>query len=99
MMMAVIYLALLIMAVVALAHFGIREAEINQLKSEHKIAIFHPSQTCILFAKHVEGDAANKPVSDLHSSGLCGYVLWGLISITIVTFVWNVVLAAIGPKM
>ena len=102
MMMAVIYLGLLIVAVVALAHFGIREAEINRLKSEHKLAVLHPRQTCILFAKHLEDDVSNKYIIDLHSSGLCGFVLWGLISITIVAFVWlvyNVVLAAIGPKM
>ena len=105
MTMAAVYLVLLIMAVVALANFGIREAEINRLKSQNKLAVHHPEQTCILFAKHIDDpddQYSNKIITELHSSALCGYVLWGLISITIVAFVWliyNVVLAAIGPKM
>ena len=109
MTMAVVYLVLLITAVVALAHFGLREAEINRVNSQDKLrlGVIHPSQTCILFAKHADADdpdfdLPNDFILDLHSSALCGYVLWGLISVTIVAFVWlvySIVLAAIGSKM
>ena len=52
MTMAAVYLVPLIMAVVALANFGISETKINQLKSQNKLDVYHPEQTCILFAKH-----------------------------------------------
>ena len=81
-MMAIVYVTLAIMAVVALGGFGIKQAEIARR------ACCDPSKTCILFAKlkHVDG----KAVIDFNSPGVCGYVLWGLISITIVAVVWLV---------
>ena len=94
MTMAVIYLMLLIVAVVALASFEIKESEIRRLSID-------TSQTCILFAPH-EDEYGYRFISALKPPGLCVFVLWGLISITIVALVWliyNVVLAAIGPKM
>ena len=102
MTMAVVYLVLLVGAVVALANFGIRQAEINQMKDKFYFQ-YHPQKTCILFAEHTDDvSQSNRFITALHSTALCGYVLWGLISVTIVAFVWlvyNVVLAAIGPKM
>ena len=99
MTMAVIYLMLLIVAAVALASFEIKESELRRLKDS--LLIIDTSQTCILFAPHFDGMSA-RLVSALKPPGLCVFVLWGLISIAIVALVWlvyNVVLAAIGPKM
>ena len=103
MMMAVIYLMLLIVAVVVLASFEIKESEIRRLKDSLLLPAGDrgSTQTCILFAPHLEV-AGHKGITALKPPGLCVFVLWGLISITIVAFVWlvyNVVLAAIGPKM
>ena len=99
MTMAVTYLTLLIVAAVALASFEIKESEIRRLKDS--LLIIDTSQTCILFAPH-EDVYGHRLISALKPPGLCVFVLWGLISITIVALVWliyNVVLAAIGPKM
>ena len=96
-MMAVVYLALLLTAVIALASFGIKQADIVKLIAKSDA---DPDQTCILFAKHTTVLGAD--VVELNSPGVCGYVLWGLISITIVPFVWfvySIVLAVIAPKM
>ena len=101
-MMAVVYFALVLMAVVALGSFGIKQAEIT--RRELNLGI-DPSKTCILFAKFLETRMENDKtvyVIELKSPGLCGYVLWGLISITIVAVVWlvySIVLAVISPKM
>ena len=91
-MMIVVYFALLLMAVVALGSFGAKQADIDKRTRD-----FDPDHTCILFAKVNEDN-----IVELNSPGLCGYVLWGLVSITIVAFVWlifSIVLAAIAPKM
>ena len=96
-MMIVVYFALLLMAVVALGSFGAKQADIDKLTRD-----INPDHTCILFAKHLGTDENGIKRIRLNSPGLCGYVLWGLVSITIVAFVWlifSVVLAAIGPKM
>ena len=94
MMMAIVYVTLALMAVVALGGFGIKQAEIA------RSVCCDPSKTCILFAKLKNVDG--KAVIDFNLPGVCGYVLWGLISITIVAVVWlvySIVLAIIGPKM
>ena len=102
-MMAVVYFALVLMAVVALGSFGIKQAEITR---RHLDLRGDPSKTCVLFAKFLgttDGpDGKTIYNIELKSPGLCGYVLWGLISITIVAVVWlvySIVLAVIGPKM
>lgn len=102
-MMAVVYLALLLMAVVALGSFGVKQADIT--RRQHSLGIDR-NQVCILFAKFVrtetKDDGQKVNIIELGSPGLCGYVLWGLISITIVAVVWlvySIVLAVIGPKM
>ena len=102
-LMAVLYAVLLLMAIVALASFGIKQSEINKRQQ----TLGHPnSETCILFSKYIgtDEDPNGNPVYRirLHTPGLCGYVLWGLTSITIVAFVWliySIVLAVVGPKM
>ena len=101
-MMSVVYLALLLMAVVALGSFGIKQAEIT--RRQHDLGIDR-SETCIFFAKYkgsYEKDGKTVNRIELRSPGLCGYVLWGLISITIVVVVWlvySIVLAVFGPKV
>ena len=97
-MMAVVYFALVLMAVVALASFGIKQAKITRRQLD--LGYGH-SQTCILFADSMVRDSESVYIT-LKPPGVCGYVLWGLISITIVAVVWfvySIVLAAIGPKM
>ena len=96
-MMAVVYFALVLMAVVALGSFGIKQAEITRRQLD--LGYGH-SQTCILFADSETMD--NVVYVTLKPPGVCGYVLWGLISITIVAVVWfvySIVLAVIGPKV
>ena len=87
--MIVVYFVVLIMAVVALGSFGKKQAELNQLAHTYGVS----GKICILFATEN---------LDLHSAGVCGYVLWGLVSVAIVVFVWlvySIVQVAIGPKM
>ena len=46
-------------------------------------------------------DGQKVNVIGLSSPGLCGFMLWGLTSITIVPFIWliySIVLAVIGPN-
>ena len=86
-----VYTVLLIMAVVALGSFGIKQNEISsQLKKSNFVDL------CVLF---ITKDKDNI----LHSNvKVCGYVFWGLTSITVVAFVWliySILQAAIGPKM
>ena len=101
-MMAVVYLALVLMAVVALGSFGVKQAEIT--KRQLNLGYDH-SQTCILFEetpRTENRDGRTVYIKRLKPAGVCGYVLWGLISITIVAVVWfiySIVLAVIGPKM
>ena len=98
--MIVVYVVLLIMTVVALGSFGKKQADIIQ--HEYERVGYYTDNTCILFAEVKTSDTDNKPHLYLHSAGLCGYVLWGLVSVTIVIFIWivySIVLAAIGPKV
>ena len=101
-MMAVVYFALVLMAVVALASFGIKQAKITRRQLDLGA---DRSQTCILFADFLGTEMKDDKTVyriRLKPPGVCGYVLWGLISITIVAVVWfvySLVLAAIGPKM
>ena len=95
----VVYFVLLIVAVVALGSFGRKEAEIiARSRKEHNTTAY----SCILFTKYHGTNASGVRFVHLHTSGLCGYVFWGLTSITVVAFVWliySVVQAAIGPKV
>ena len=97
--MTVVYFVVLILAVVALGSFGKKQAEINQ--RINRLSFGYSDKTCILFASSTEiGD--NLRLFELHSAGVCVYMLWGLVSVAIVMFVWlvySIVLAAIGPKM
>ena len=97
--MIVAYFAVLIIAVVALGSFGKKQADISQRFH----ALGSTDNTCILFGTTTRYDSVNKVrYVKLHSAGLCGYVLWGLVSIAIVVFVWlvySIVLTAIGPKV
>ena len=85
-MMIVVYFALLLMTVVALGSFGAQQSKIKQTK-------FHDSaHSCILYSTSWEDD----------SNGVCGYVFWGLTSVTIVAFVWfiySIAQAIIAPRV
>ena len=88
--------------VTTLGSFGIKQAEIT--RRQYDLSIDH-SETCILFVKFkgtYEKDGKTVIKLELRSPGLCGYVLWELISITIVAVVWpvySIVLAVFGPKV
>ena len=97
-MMIVVYFALLLMAVVTLGTFGVKEAQII-----HRARVQYNSTaySCILYATY-NSTGRNGNTVNLQSSALCGYVFWGLTSVTIVACVWlvySIVQAAVGPKM
>ena len=90
----VVYFVLLLMAVVALGSFGAKQADINAVLRKR---FFPTSQSCILFTSYDESFGA----LFFHANGPCGYVFYGLVSITIVAFVWlvgSIVQTAIGLK-
>ena len=98
--MIVVYLALLIIASVGLGGFGLKQSQIVSALPSYQY------ETCILFTRTTSTDVVDgKSVRyvEFHSPGVCGYVLWGLISVTIVMFVWfiySIVQAVLGrPKM
>ena len=91
----VVYFALLIMAVVALGSFGAKQADINAVL---KKMYYSTKQSCVLFTTHSESDG----YLQFHANGPCGYVFYGLASISVVAFVWlvgSIVQTAIGPKV
>ena len=97
--MTVVYFALLIMAVVALGTFGAKVAQIVD-----RVRVVHNStaNSCIIFATYAGTNENGDILLNLHSSGLCGYVFWGLTSVTIVVFVWlvySIIQAVIGLKV
>ena len=103
--MALVYLVLMFMVVVALGSFGIKQSEITRRQINLGFDR-HGSQTCILFAQYLRTETRDDGqvvhIKRLKPPGVCAYVLWGLISITIVAVVWfiySIVLAVIGPKM
>ena len=102
-MMIVVYFALLLMAVVALGSFGAKQSQIaDRAKKEYNSA----AHSCILYSVYdrtEERDDGKKVVYiKFHTNGVCGYVFWGLASITIVAFVWfiySIVQAVIAPRV
>ena len=88
----VVYFVLLIMAVVALGSFGAKQADINTLLRKGQ---YSTAQSCVLFTEYHESDDR----LHFHANGPCGYVFYGLVSITIVAFLWlvgSIVQTAIG---
>ena len=95
--MIVVYSALLLMAVVTLGLFGVKEA---QIVDRARVLYNSTGNSCILYATYAGTDRNGH--LDLHSTALCGYVFWGLASITIVACVWlvySIVQVVVGPKM
>ena len=79
-MMVLVYLVLIIMAVVALGSFGIKQSQITRRQINLGL---DRSQTCILFAEFLGTemkDGKTVHIKKLKPPGVCGYVLWGLIS-------------------
>ena len=96
-----IYSALLIMAVVTLGTFGAKHAQIAERVNKLYNTTTAPS--CILFSTFNHINVTSGVIYiNLHSNGVCGYVLWGLTSVSIVAFVWvvnSIVQAIIGPNV
>ena len=91
--LVVVYFVALILALVALGSFGVKEAQVHSFQSRHS----RPSQNCILYAKPL-----GEKYIELSTAGPCNFVLWAQVSVLIVVFVWfiyNIVLAVLGPKM
>ena len=101
-MMIVVYFALLLMAVVALGSFGAKQ---NQIADRAQKEYNSTAHSCILYSTYVrteERDDKKIVYIKFHTNGVCGYVFWGLISITIVAFVWfiySIVQAVIAPRV
>ena len=95
----VVYFALLLMTVVALGAFGAKQAQI----SDYALKVNNSTtDTCILFSTFVRKTDDGLVYIKFHSAGVCGYVFWGLTSITIVAFVWfvnSILQAIIAPRM
>ena len=101
--MIVVYFALLLMTVVALGAFGAKQSQITDRARKELNSTTH---TCILYSSYLwsENDGDGKTIVHMkfHSSGLCGYVFWGLASLTIVAFVWfvySILQAIFAPRM
>ena len=82
--MIVVYFVLLIITVVALGTYGVKEGEFIKFVHRQNNAT---DLSCVLYSTYAGQD---KDGNEPHSSGLCGYVFWGLTSVTIVVFVWLV---------
>ena len=98
-MMIVVYFALLVLAVVALGSFG---AQQNQMKDRAQKR-HYSAHSCILYSTFLRKDEQTGVVHiKLHTNGVCGYVFWGLTSVTIVSFFWfiySIVQAIIAPRV
>jgi hypothetical protein len=98
--MIVVYFALLLMAVVALGSFGAKQSQITDRAQKHYNST---AFSCILYSTYLRANETTKTVYvKFHTNGVCGYVFWGLTSITIVAFVWfiyHIVQAVIAPKV
>ena len=95
--LATVYFVALILALVALGSFGVKEAEVHSFVRDHNLRQGH---NCILYAKPI--DEYNERRILLSTAGPCNFVLWGEVSVLIVVVVWfiyNIVLMALGPKM
>ena len=101
-MMIVVYFALLLMAVVALGSFGVKQSQIaDRTQKEYNSR----TNSCILYSTYARTEERdNKKIvyMNFHTNGVCSYVFWGLIWITIVAFVWfiySIVQAVIAPRV
>jgi hypothetical protein len=100
--MIVVYFALLLMAVVALGSFGAKQSQITDRAQKHYNST---AFSCILYSTYLGTDETTDPVTvyvKFHTTGVCGYVFWGLTSITIVAFVWfiySIVQAVFAPQV
>lgn len=85
----VLFLMLFLDSTVSLGTFGAVQAEVNNFWS--------PKNSCILFGSFVTYGCV-----DLPNIGSCAFVLWGLVSVTIVAFLWLIyssVLFVLSPTV
>ena len=95
---SVIFFALLLDSVISLGTFAV---------IQRRVVSFWPNlpndSKCILFASY-----GGKRVSDGHvwirlsKLGVCGYMLWGQVSVVIVAFMWmaySIVMICVAPRM
>ena len=97
--MIVVYFALLLMTVVALGSFGAKQTQISERSQKEYNSTAH---SCILYSTYAGKGSDGIVKIIFHSNGVCGYVFWGLTSITIVAFVWfiySIVQAIIAPRV
>jgi len=88
---------LLLLAVISLGSFGLRQSRITSFYKSNSSSNGH----CILFASY---DGMNGTITLLRfpNYGVCGFVFWSLASMTIVEFsflVYFAVLAAFGTRL
>ena len=78
--MLVVFLVLFLDSVISLGIFGAIQAKVNNLRTSNN--------TCILFGTLATSTEDSVVCIDLPNVGSCAFVLWGLVSVTIVAFVW-----------
>ena len=82
-----VFLVLFLDSVVSLGSFGVIQAKVSNIRPR--------AQSCILFG-------SSGPHINLSTIGICAFILWGQISVTIVVFVWLIyysVLCCLGTKV
>ena len=91
---SVFFLVLLLVTVISLGTFGVIQRRITNLEPNN-------SQQCILFARYA-GMKDGYTVLRLSALGVCGFTLWGQISLVIVAFVWlvySITQAVLGSRV
>lgn len=95
-LLTVVFLVLFLDSIISLGTFGMVQAKVHGLVPDDAFT----SGQCILFGTQVEKFGEIK--IRLSRVGSCAFVLWGQVSIVIVSFVWivfSIVMAVVAPRM
>ena len=94
-----IFLVVVLVSVIALGSFGVKQNDFTKIRGK----LNPPGHYCILFSRHVgHDDVYDRDIVELSTFGSCAFVLWGQISVLIVSVVWLVyfiVLTIFGARM
>lgn len=91
---SVFFLVLLLVTVISLGTFEVIQRRITNLEPNN-------SQQCILFARYA-GMKDGYTVLRLSALGVCGFTLWGQVSLVLVAFVWlvySITQAVLGSRV
>lgn len=93
---AVIYFMLVLDSIISLGAFGVLQKRVANSGDN-----LPPTSKCILFA-HYDGKRNGRTIFKLSDVDTCAYILWGLVSVSLLTFAWlvyTIVLIFIGPRL